>query len=68
VINTAADLGDQTLVFTEVEMGMLCAIAYHQPVNRTGPMDIFGKEVSRDLPELDLAIGIVDEETRKAQV
>lgn len=48
-IKTAADLGDQTLAFTEMEMGVLCAIAYHQPIDRTGLKDIFGKDVSRDL-------------------
>jgi segregation and condensation protein B len=48
-IKAAADLGDQTLVFTEMEMGVLCAIAYHQPIDRAGLKDIFGKEVSRDL-------------------
>ena len=32
-----------------MEMGVLCAIAYHQPVDRVGLKDIFGKEVSRDL-------------------
>jgi segregation and condensation protein B len=48
-IKAAADLGDQTLAFTEMEMGVLCAIAYHQPIDRVGLKDIFGKEVSRDL-------------------
>ena len=33
-IKAAADLGDQTLAFTEMEMGVLCAIAYH-PVSYT---------------------------------
>ncbi|MCB1743043.1 MAG: SMC-Scp complex subunit ScpB, partial [Gammaproteobacteria bacterium] len=28
-IKAAADLGDQSLAFTEMEMGVLCAIAYH---------------------------------------
>ena len=28
---------------------MLCAIAYHQPIDRAGLANIFGKEVSRDL-------------------
>jgi chromosome segregation and condensation protein ScpB len=28
---------------------VLCAIAYHQPIDRAGLKDIFGKEVSRDL-------------------
>ncbi|MDA8586985.1 SMC-Scp complex subunit ScpB [Rhodobacteraceae bacterium] len=48
-ITAAADLGDQTLGFTEMEMGVLCAIAYHQPIDRAELKDIFGKDVSRDL-------------------
>ncbi|MDA8586537.1 SMC-Scp complex subunit ScpB [Rhodobacteraceae bacterium] len=48
-IKAAAHLGDQTLAFTEIEMGVLCAIAYHQPIDRAGLKDIFGKEISRDL-------------------
>ena len=48
-IKAAADLGDQTLAFTEMEMGVLCTIAYHQPIDRAGLKDIFGKDVSRDL-------------------
>ena len=30
-------------------MGVLCSIAYHQPIDRAGLKDIFGKDVSRDL-------------------
>ncbi len=110
-IKAAANLGEQSLTFTEMEMGVLCAIAYHQPIDRAGLKDIFGKDVSRDLlarlrfkdliasgpreprpgaphtfvttetflatfdlqtlrdlPELDLAVGNADEETRAAQV
>jgi segregation and condensation protein B len=48
-IKAAADLGHQTLAFTEMEMGVLCAIAYHQPIDRAGLKDIFGKDISRDL-------------------
>lgn len=48
-IKAAADLGDQSLAFTEMEMGVLCAIAYHQPIDRAGLAEIFGKEISRDL-------------------
>lgn len=48
-IKAAAALGEQTLAFTEMEMGVLCAIAYHQPIDRAGLADIFGKEISRDL-------------------
>lgn len=39
----------QSLAFTEMEMAVLCAIAYHQPIDRAGLVDIFGKKVSRDL-------------------
>ena len=48
-IKAAANLGDRSLAFTEMEMGVLCAIAYHQPIDRAGLAEIFGKEVSRDL-------------------
>lgn len=48
-IKAAADLGEQQTSFTETEMAVLCAIAYHQPIDRAGLADIFGKEVSRDL-------------------
>jgi len=42
-------IDDKSLAFTEMEMGVLCAIAYHQPIDRAGLKDIFGKDVSRDL-------------------
>ena len=48
-IKATADLGEQSLAFTEMAMAVLCAIAYHQPIDRAGLADIFGKEVSRDL-------------------
>ncbi|MGH1416253.1 MAG: SMC-Scp complex subunit ScpB [Pelagimonas sp.] len=48
-IKAAADLGDRSLDFTEIEMAVLCAVAYHQPIDRAGLADIFGKEVNRDL-------------------
>ena len=48
-IKVAADLGEQSLAFTEMEMGLLCAIACHQPIDWAGLKDIFGKDVSRDL-------------------
>ncbi len=48
-IKAAADFGDQSMAFTEMEMGVLCVIAYHQPIDRAGLKNIFGKEVSRDL-------------------
>ncbi|MEY8829726.1 SMC-Scp complex subunit ScpB [Sedimentitalea sp. XS_ASV28] len=48
-IKAAADPGDRTTGFTEMEMAVLCAVAYHQPITRDGLKDIFGKEVNRDL-------------------
>ena len=48
-IRTAADVGDQQHNFSEEEMGVLCAVAYHQPIDRAGLADIFGKEINRDL-------------------
>ncbi len=48
-IKAAADLGQPRIEFNEMEMAVLCAIAYHQPIDRAGLADIFGKEVSRDL-------------------
>ena len=48
-IRTAADVGERQHDFTEEEMAVLCAVAYHQPIDRAGLADIFGKEVNRDL-------------------
>jgi len=48
-IKAAADLGNPRTEFNEMEMAVLCAVAYHQPIDRAGLADIFGKEVSRDL-------------------
>ncbi|MEW7009904.1 SMC-Scp complex subunit ScpB [Lentilitoribacter sp. EG35] len=48
-IKAAADLGQPRTEFNEMEMAVLCAVAYHQPIDRSGMADIFGKEVSRDL-------------------
>jgi segregation and condensation protein B len=48
-VKIATDLGEQSLAFTEMEMAVLCAIAYHQPIDRAGLAEIFGKEISRDL-------------------
>lgn len=31
------------------EMAVLCAIAYHQPIDRAGLKDIFGKDINREL-------------------
>ena len=48
-ITAAADITAQTLSFTEHELAVLCAIAYHQPIDRAGLAKIFGHEISRDL-------------------
>lgn len=48
-IRTSADLSDQQQLFTEEEMAVLCAVAYHQPIDRAGLAAIFGKEINRDL-------------------
>ena len=48
-IHAVADLGEKPLGFNEMEMAVLCAIAYHQPIDRAGLAEIFGKEVNRDL-------------------
>lgn len=48
-IRTAADIGEQQHSFSEEEMAVLCAVAYHQPIDRVGLADIFGKEINRDL-------------------
>lgn len=48
-IKAAADLGERSIGLSEMEMAVLCAVAYHQPIDRAGLADIFGKEVSRDL-------------------
>lgn len=45
----AADPGPLTMAFSEMEMAVLCAVAYHQPLTRAGLREIFGKDVSRDL-------------------
>ncbi|MEP3329560.1 SMC-Scp complex subunit ScpB [Sedimentitalea sp.] len=48
-VKAAADLGNGAMEFSEMEMAVLCAIAYHQPIDRSGLAEIFGKEISRDL-------------------
>ena len=48
-IKAAADLSNLSMALSEMEMAVLCAVAYHQPIDRAGLAEIFGKEVSRDL-------------------
>ena len=48
-IRAAADVGAQMLNLNAFEVAVLAAIAYHQPLDRDGLRDIFGKDISRDL-------------------
>ncbi len=48
-IRAAANVRDQDMDLREVDVAVLAAIAYHQPITRDGLKDIFGKEISRDL-------------------
>ncbi len=48
-IRAAADVRDQDMDLREVDVAVLTAIAYHQPITRDGLKDIFGKEISRDM-------------------
>jgi segregation and condensation protein B len=48
-IRADADLGEQSLEFTEYEMAVLATIAYQQPISRAELKDVFGKEINRDL-------------------
>ncbi|MCQ0091947.1 SMC-Scp complex subunit ScpB [Roseovarius sp. M141] len=48
-IRKSADVVEQQHNFSEEEMAVLCAIAHHQPIDRAGLADIFGKEINRDL-------------------
>lgn len=48
-IRTAVDIGDKQHDFTQDEMAVLCAVAYHQPIDRAGLAELFGKEINRDL-------------------
>ncbi len=48
-IRTASDIGEKHHDFSEEEMAVLCAVAYHQPIDRAALAEIFGKEINRDL-------------------
>jgi len=48
-IRAAADTGAQRLDLTQADITVLAAIAFHQPLDRAGLKDIFGKDISRDL-------------------
>lgn len=49
VIRAAGGSGDAAPGFSEREIEVLCAIAYHQPIDRAGLAGIFGRQISRDL-------------------
>ena len=42
-------LASSSTTSREEEIAVLCAVAYHQPIDRAGLADIFGKEINRDL-------------------
>lgn len=48
-IRAAADAGGQALNLSELDLAVLVAIAWHQPIGREGMKDIFGREIGRDL-------------------
>jgi segregation and condensation protein B len=48
-IRAAADAGDQALNLSEVDLTVLAAIAFHQPISRDGLKGIFGRDISRGL-------------------
>ncbi|MBU2937422.1 MULTISPECIES: SMC-Scp complex subunit ScpB [Pacificibacter] len=48
-IRAAADLGEQRLDLSTLDVAVLTAIAYHQPITREGLKDVFAKDISRDL-------------------
>ena len=48
-IRAAADVADQALPLDELDLAVLAAIAWHQPITRDGLAEIFGREISRNL-------------------
>lgn len=48
-IRAAAEVDDQLLGLSDLDIAVLAAIACHQPVTRDGLRDIFGREISREL-------------------
>lgn len=48
-ILAAAEAGGRALDLGEVDIAVPAAIAFHQPITRDGLMDIFGRDISRDL-------------------
>lgn len=48
-IRVAADVAGQGLGLSAADLGVLAAIAYHQPISRDGLRGLFGGEVSREV-------------------
>jgi segregation and condensation protein B len=48
-VRAAADLGDQVVDLNWMELGVLAAVALHQPISRDGLRDLFDKDISRDV-------------------
>ena len=48
-IRAAADVGGRALNLSDVDLAVLAAIAFYQPISRDGLKEIFGREISRDL-------------------
>ena len=48
-IRAAADMGEGRSQFNQMEMAVMCAIAYHQPISRAGLAELFSREINRDL-------------------
>ena len=48
-IRVAADVAGQGLSLSAADLGVLAAIAYHQPISRDGLRGLFGGEVSREV-------------------
>ena len=59
VVRVAADVGDQTVELSKAELGVLAAVALHQPISRDGLRDIFGKDTSRDMIARLVAQGLI---------
>ncbi len=58
-IRAAANVSDQLLDLNEVDVAILAAVAYHQPITRDGLKEVFGKEISRDLTGQQHAHGLI---------
>lgn len=48
-IRVAANVSEQLIDLNAFEIAVLAAVAYYQPLTRSGLKDIFGKDISRDL-------------------